>query len=266
MRDRLPVLRVLTADFGGCWGGGGPGGVVVPVPAHDRLDPGVVRRVTGGCRDLGVAGVRVSGAVGEPSAVVPVEAVGDRVLGLAPPVLLVAVGEAGALLFRSPGYALLAGTTAFLRGAVPEGVDVARARFGRYTRAVAHRWPEAGEVARALPPRHHAWSRAEEVPAGTWAGHRLELLRGFAAGEVTAAEFARGWPALRRRALEEGERLREPLSLLFDEVFALLEGYAPDPAFREPGDLSDAELREAVRGLVIGGPEAGRGWPRVPVP
>ncbi|WP_371777485.1 hypothetical protein [Streptomyces sp. NBC_01438] len=42
-----------------------------------------------------------------------------------------------------PGSALVAGTPRFLKGAVPEGVDGGRARFARYARTVAHRWPAA---------------------------------------------------------------------------------------------------------------------------
>nr|WP_237526295.1 colicin immunity domain-containing protein [Streptomyces sp. SID4913] len=168
-------------------------------------------------------------------------------VGSAAGVLLVASDLQGAVLFDRPGYALVAGTTPFLRGAVPEGVDGGRARFARYARAVADRWPELQSVARDFAPRHIAWAHARDVPDGTATSQQVCLVRDFTAGAIGGADFARGWLNARRAAQESGERLREPLLSAFQQVFLLLEDYSIDPALKDPTDLSDEQLRDAVR-------------------
>ncbi|MEU3224455.1 hypothetical protein ABZ695_15005 [Streptomyces sp. NPDC006976] len=168
-------------------------------------------------------------------------------IGSAPRVLLMASDLQGAVLFDQPGYALVAGTAPFLRGAVPEGVDGGRARFARYARAVADRWPELQAVARGFGPRHIAWAHARNVPDGTATSQQVRLVRDFTAGAIGGTDFARGWLNARRAAQESGERLREPLLSAFQQVFLLLEDYSIDPALKGPTDLSEQELRDAVR-------------------
>lgn len=168
-------------------------------------------------------------------------------VGVDPPVLLTSSHRQGAILFSRPGYALVAGTSQFLRGAVPEGVDGGRARFARYARAVAKRWPELQGISRSLPPRHISWARARDIPAGTSAARQVHLMRAFTTGSIDGAEFARGWLEARRASQDNGERLRDPLLTAFRQVFSLLEDYSIDPDLNEPDDLSDQELKDAVR-------------------
>lgn len=245
-----PDLVPGSWSFDEAWLSDGPK-PVVPVPAASHVDGALVRRVTEGCRAGGADGVLVltngPGASGRTWRPVVPGAGASALDGIGYPALLAASDRQGAVLFSRPGYALVAGTPKFLAGAVPEGVDGGRARFARYARSVAHRWPELQAVARSLPPRHRAWGRAGDVPAGTGTARQLQLLRAFAIGSVDAADFARGWPGARRTSDANGERLREPLLTAFGQVFSLLEDYSIDPALKEPDDLSDQELRDAVR-------------------
>ncbi|MEV5593298.1 colicin immunity domain-containing protein [Streptomyces sp. NPDC052496] len=66
-------------------------------------------------------------------------------------------------------------------------------------------------------------------------------------GRLAVSRFAEEWLAARRRALSEGDRLRSPLDAALDEVFYTLEDYSIDPAFKEPEDLTEAEVVERVR-------------------
>lgn len=75
-------------------------------------------------------------------------------------------------------------------------------------------------------------------------------MHSFVAGDCTGADFARGWLDARRLSQNNGERLREPLVTTFDRVFSLLEDYSIDPALKEPEDLSDEELKQAVQNLM----------------
>uniref|UniRef100_A0AAU2VTK7 Colicin immunity domain-containing protein n=1 Tax=Streptomyces sp. NBC_00008 TaxID=2903610 RepID=A0AAU2VTK7_9ACTN len=245
--------------FTGDWLSDGPK-LIVPVPAGSRVDASLVRRVIEGCRATGTDGVlALTGGPGGPDGpgacgrnrrtVSPDRAVA-ALAGIGPPALLASSDRQGAVLFSGPGSALVAGTPRFLGGAVPEGVDGGRARFARYARTVAHRWPELRSLARSLPPRHLAWSRARDVPAGTGAARQLELMRGFIAGSVNAPHFARGWQTARRTSHDNGERLREPLLTAFDQVFSLLEDYSVDLDLKDADDLSDQELVDAVREIM----------------
>ncbi|MEU7534190.1 hypothetical protein AB0B30_08705 [Streptomyces narbonensis] len=78
------------------------------------------------------------------------------------------------MLFPEAGYALIAGTEAFMRAAVPEGIDEARARFGRYARAMKKRRPYLLGIAAAYPPVHEAWSRPGDVTPGTATAHQTQ--------------------------------------------------------------------------------------------
>ncbi|MEU8888994.1 hypothetical protein [Streptomyces sp. NPDC048442] len=159
-----------------------------------------------------------------------------------PPILFAELDMQGAVLFPTPGYALIAGTAAFLAGAVPERIDEIRARFARYARAAGHRWPALLNVASSLPPRHIDWSRNNDVPPGTATAQPLEWLSAFVAGRCTGAGFARGWLRARGLAQANGETA-------LDQVFWLLEDYSIDPTFREREDLSEDELSQAVRAV-----------------
>ncbi|CAM5472163.1 colicin immunity domain-containing protein [Streptomyces narbonensis] len=154
------------------------------------------------------------------------------------------------MLFPEAGYALIAGTEAFMNAAVPEGIDAARARFGRYARAMKKRRPHLQGIAAAYPPVHEAWSRAGDVTPGTATAHLMSLLSDFAQGTITAAEFTDGWREARRAAQTRGERASGDLAELLDRVFMALEDYTPDPELRDPGDLTDGELRQGVQSLV----------------
>lgn len=228
--------------------------IVVPVPAGSHVDGALIRRITEGCRVGGADGVLVMtvgpGASGSAWRPVAPGVAASELVGADPPVLLASSDRQGAILFSRPGFALVAGTALFLKGAAPEGVDGGRARFARYARSVARRWPELQSVARSLSPRHFAWARARDVPAGTDAARQVRLLRDFTTGSIGGADFARGWPAARRASQDNGERLRDPLLTAFDQVFSLLEDYSIDPDLKDPDDLSDQELRVSVRAIM----------------
>ncbi|MFF7443399.1 hypothetical protein [Streptomyces sp. NPDC008122] len=121
------------------------------------------------------------------------------------------------------------------------------ARFGRRARAVKGRWSRAEVIARAHPPVHRVWFHAADVAPGTASARLLSLLDDFTRGRRTAAEFAEGRRETRRAAQANGERVGGAPAELFDRVFLTLEDYTSAPELREPGDLTDAELREAIR-------------------
>jgi hypothetical protein len=133
-----------------------------------------------------------------------------------------------------------------MAAAVPEGVDAARAQFGRYSRRVAEQYSSAAAVAAAYPPTHRTWSQPADVAPNSVAERQLDLLAEFTQGACSAPEFAHEWWETRRASQASGERVEGRLEDLFDRVFMLLEDYAIDPAFAEPGDLSDADLQAAV--------------------
>ncbi|WP_330239715.1 hypothetical protein [Streptomyces sp. NBC_00525] len=224
---------------------------VVPVPAGSRVDDALVQRITRGCRTGGADALLVmvlgSETVGRTWRLIAPDVAASELVGVSSPLLLASSDQQGAVLFSRPGYALVAGTAEFLKGAVPEGVDGGRARFGRYARAAAKRWPEFKDISQSFPPRHIAWARAREIPAGTNAARQVKMMQAFAAGSISGADFAREWLDARRASQNDGERLRDPLLAAFDQIFSLLEDYSIDPALKDPGDLSDEELVDAVR-------------------
>ncbi|MBM7089812.1 hypothetical protein JTP67_14950 [Streptomyces sp. S12] len=111
-----------------------------------------------------------------------------------PPVQLRTPDAQGAVLFPEEGYALIAGTTAFMASAVSEGTDTARARFGRYARALLERHPSLAPVAASHPPGDRAWSRLGDVDPVSATAQQLALLEAFTeAGTCGAPEFAHGW-------------------------------------------------------------------------
>ncbi|MFF3691666.1 hypothetical protein [Streptomyces sp. NPDC002187] len=220
---------------------------IVPVPTGSRTDDSLVRRLAEGCRTAGVDAVlAVDPRTGSAACADRPAPADPRLLGMPPPLLLVAADLTGAILFPAPGYALVAGTSAFLAGAAPEGVDQGRARFARYARATAGKWSDLESTARSFPPAHIAWKRPGDVPEGTATARQLTLMRDFATDRCTGAEFAVGWLDARRHSQQRDERVRDPLETLLDRVFSLLEDYSIDPEFTGPDDLSDEELRKAV--------------------
>lgn len=72
-------------------------------------------------------------------------------------------------------------------------------------------------------------------------------MQAFTAGTISGADFARSWLDARRTSQNNGERLRDPLLTALDQIFSLLEDYSIDPALKDPDDLSDEELMDAVR-------------------
>ncbi|MFI8325506.1 hypothetical protein [Streptomyces sp. NPDC085529] len=211
----------------------------VPLPAGGRIDAALARRITAGCGTVGATHV-----VATPSGARPHTTLAG--VPLHPPLLLRTPDAQGAVLFPAPGYALIAGSAAFMASAVAEGADAARAAFARYARALSSRHPHLRAVAAAHPPRHHCWSRLDAVPPSTATARHIALLEAFAEGTCAAPEFARGWWSARAASRAEDRRVHGALARLFDEVFMLLEQYAPDPALAEPEDLDDTALRTAV--------------------
>jgi hypothetical protein len=219
-----------------------------PVPVGPRLDAALGRRITAGCRAVGASHIACAdlSGTGEP----PVRTIrlplGAESPGVRPPALLWTPDKQGAVLFPETGYALVAGTSPFMAAAVGEGVDTARARFGRHARTLKDRHPSLAAVAAAYPPAHRAWSRPADVDPKSAAARQLALLDAFTHGTCRAADFARDWWEARRASQANGERIQAPLEDLFDRVFMLLEDYSLDPDLAEPGDLSDTELQTAV--------------------
>ncbi|WNI30787.1 colicin immunity domain-containing protein [Streptomyces sp. ITFR-6] len=247
--DQLGILSSL-GDYNSAWLAVGAK-LVVPVPAGSRVDDALVQRITEGCRTGGADAVLMV-AIGSETACrtwrpIAPDIAASELVGFGPPLLLASSDRQGAILFPRPGYVLVAGTAGFLKGAVPEGVDGGRARFGRYVRTAAKRWPELKDISQSFSPRHIAWARAREIPAGTGAARQVNLMQAFTAGSISGADFARGWLDARRTSQDNGERLRDPLLTAFDQIFSLLEDYSIDPALKDPDDLSDEELMDAVR-------------------
>jgi hypothetical protein len=219
---------------------------VAPVPVGAQIDAALARRITAGCRAVGASHILATRLAGTPGATSRLPADADCT-GIRPPVLLRTPDTQGAVLFPEEGYALIAGTAAFMAAAVSEGTDTARARFGRYARTLLERHPSLASVAASHPPGHRAWSHPGDVDPASAAARQLELLGAFTEGICSAPDFAHGWWEARRASQANGERVQGALGDLFDQVFMILEDYSVDPELAEPGDLDDAGLQTAVR-------------------
>jgi hypothetical protein len=103
------------------------------------------------------------------------------------------------------------------------------------------------EGAESRRRRVRAWSKSSEVSPGTATAEQLDLMRQLAIGAISAPDFARAWLAARRRALDEGDRVRGRFYNTLTNVFYLLDDYVIDPTLREPGDMTDEELAMRVR-------------------
>ncbi|MFG2233762.1 hypothetical protein ACGFNX_27880 [Streptomyces sp. NPDC048723] len=95
---------------------------------------------------------------------------------------------------------------------------------------------------RGLPSRRRQWRTAGEVPEGSGTGRQLDLMRRLSRAEIEPARFAQQWLDARRKALNEDERIEEHLERALNQVFYALDEYPIDPASREDGDTTDAEL------------------------
>ncbi|MFI0907306.1 colicin immunity domain-containing protein [Streptomyces sioyaensis] len=229
---------------------------VAPLPANRKIDSGILHRMVAGCRASEAEEVFLTsplamfGAEPVVCTSASVACLQGEMWSWPDHLLIVSSSFDGALLFSTPGYVLVAGNSSFLRGAIPEGVDQARADFSRYVNKVKSRWPNLVSVTREFPPRKGSWSKPEDVVHGSGTAEQLKLMRSLVDGRVSAPHFAADWLAARRRAMEEGDRVRSPLDAALDEVFSSLEDYSIDPAFKEPEDLTDAELVAQVREIL----------------
>ncbi|MER6199656.1 colicin immunity domain-containing protein [Streptomyces sp. NPDC001586] len=94
--------------------------------------------------------------------------------------------------------------------------------------------------------RRRQWRIAREVPEESGTGRQLDLMRRLSRDEIQPERFAKQWLDARRKALNEDERVGEHLCRALNQVFYALDEYPIDPALREDGDTTDAELREIV--------------------
>lgn len=224
-----------------------------PVVALSGVDSRLLARLRAGGRVAGVREVLVRRRGTAPVRLPLDHRLTPEVVGAGPVELV--VPECGVVAVTGLGYALVEGTPGFLRGALPAGVDDARARFARVARRLAR--PELLAVAGRFPPRARAWRSPAEVPPGSAVAEQLAVMTAFADGTVSGSDFGRRWHAARRQAHERDERVRDALGHVLGEVFFLLEDYPIDPGLREPGDLTDEELLLGVRGLLESLPRGG---------
>jgi hypothetical protein len=247
--DLEPVVSNRT-EFSLTWL---QGKSVAPVPVGQHIDAALTRRIASGCRAVGATHIlweslAAAANIATCNALkkIPIDSGHEEII---PPSVICIPGGEGAVLYREASYALIAGNGRFMTTAVGEGVDMARARFARYAHAVSSRHPTLTAVARAYPPTHTAWSPPADIAPDSGAARQLALLDQFADGVWSSPDFAHDWWDARRTSQANGERLKAPLADLFDRVFMILEDYAADPDFREPGDLTDEELYAAIREL-----------------
>lgn len=223
---------------------------VAPVPVGAQIDAASARRITAGCRAVEAShllGARLADTPGATTGTTSRLSPPEDCTGVRPPFLLCTPDMQGAVLFPAAGHMLIAGTAAFMAAAVSEGIDTARARFGRYARALSKRHPSLSAVAATYQPDHRAWYHPGDVEPTSAAARQLALLEAFTDGSCSAPDFAHGWWEARRTSQASGERIHGALGALFDQVFMILEDYSVDPGLAEPGDLGDTELRAAVR-------------------
>ncbi|QYX77778.1 colicin immunity domain-containing protein [Streptomyces akebiae] len=223
---------------------------VTPVPVGPHMDAALTRRVAAGCRAVGASHVVCANLPSGSSQTatttlrLPIDSGHDAIT---PPSVMYTPDRQGVVLFREAGYALIAGSDSFMAAAVREGVDTARARFGRHARKLSACHPTLTTVSAAYPSARGAWSDPADVPLGSAAAQLLALLDKFVGGTCSAPEFAHGWWEARRASRANGERIQGPLADLFDRVFMTLEDYSVDPELWEPGELTDSELKTAIQ-------------------
>ncbi|MGW2958252.1 colicin immunity domain-containing protein [Streptomyces sp. NPDC001220] len=255
MKNRDLIQTVLSADgdFSSDWLASAGGKVVVPLPVHAGLSRPTALRVVAGAREAGAMAVLAASLAPERRDIQVTEAPlsTDELLALASrmqegsELLLAADNLHGALLPKA-GYALLAGTAQFMRGALSEGPDKAKADFGRYARTTRSEQPHIVGVAADFPPLTRAWKSPADIPVDSHTGRQLTLMRALLEDAVDGPAYARQWLAERRNAMEAGERVSDAIAGALDEVFYALEDYTIDPSLRDDDDLTDGELRQHV--------------------
>jgi hypothetical protein len=97
------------------------------------------------------------------------------------------------------------------------------------------------------PSRPRAWARPSEVEPGAATAEQVSLMRQLAGATISAPDFATGWLTARRRALDEGDRLRTEFDRILTEVFYVLDEYVIDPTLRDSDDMTDEELTRSVQ-------------------
>jgi hypothetical protein len=102
------------------------------------------------------------------------------------------------------------------------------------------------------PRKPRSWRRPSEVDANAATAEQVDLMRQLVDARIPAPEFAKAWLAARRRALDEGDRLRDEFDRILTEVFYQLDDYVIDPTLRAEGDLIDEELARRVRKALNG--------------
>ncbi|MFD5269446.1 hypothetical protein [Streptomyces sp. NPDC058335] len=180
---------------------------VAPMPVGARIDTALARRISAGCRAVGALHILATSLADTSGTTSRLPADADCT-GIRPPFLLRTPDAQGAVIFPEEGYALMAGTPAFMTAAVSEGTDTARARFDRYARALLERHPSPASVAATHPPRHRAWPDADDVDPSSAAAQQLALLDAFTQGTCAAPDFAHGWWKARRASHANGERVQ----------------------------------------------------------
>ncbi|MFE3765168.1 hypothetical protein ACFXPI_25800 [Streptomyces sp. NPDC059104] len=105
---------------------------------------------------------------------------------------------------------------------------------------------EYSRTLEAMTNGTRTWKTADKVPHHSATGRQLSLMGDLSRGAVSPPAFAKAWLDCRRRALNEGDQVAEALSRRLDQVFYALDDYPIDPAFRETGDVTDAELLSVV--------------------
>lgn len=238
---------------------------VVPLTFHSRMDEHLAERMSSGARQTGHTYVIACRAkdTGTELRQVEIPSTPEALLRQIPwydeSFLVVLPDVSGALLVTDRGYSLIAGPEEFLRYSVPEGVDQAIIDFKRYAKRVGRSHPALAEVSAEFQPRQTAWTSKSDVAPESATAEQVSLMDSFAAGEISAEDFARSWLAARRQALESRERLREPLSRLLDQVFYALDDYVIDPELRDPDDMTDEQLQAIVREHLTALNSLGRG-------
>ncbi|MET8447065.1 colicin immunity domain-containing protein [Streptomyces sp. NPDC005209] len=225
---------------------------VVPLACHSRMDERLADRLTAGAGQAGHTYVVASrwSDVGSDRAEIEIPSTRERMLQFPwrDESFLVALPDlAGALLVTTEGYSLIAGTGAFLRYGIPEGVDQAIVDFKRYAKRVGRSHPTVVEVSMAFQPHQVAWASKSDVAAGSATAEQVSLMESLVADRISAEAFARSWLSARRRALEQCERLREPFSWILDQVFYALDDYVIDPGLRDADDMTNEQLHALVR-------------------
>lgn len=115
-------------------------------------------------------------------------------------------------------------------------------------------------------PDHDVWLTLADVPAGSWVGRQIELMRDFLGYRLDPEEFRRLWYEARGQELAYEERPGARIGAAMDDLHTALGDYDPSPVDREPEWIDEAGLRAATRralttieNLRVGGHARGAG-------